>query len=124
MKIYIVIDSIYGDEGNPGARAFVTLAQAQAEESRLIAENDDAGGLYLVSIIETDLEAEAIPKSDFEDMARAVQWLTWAIDTKVIKTHPTGVCGPDAAKAVAVLDKYGSKQPIPGNFRHDYMAGA
>ena len=60
MKIYVVMDLVYGAEGSPGvklyrSRAYRSKASADAEEARLIAE-DPQDGTYLVVREECDLE--------------------------------------------------------------------
>ena len=55
MKIYVVMDLVYGAEGSPGVKLYRSKASADAEEARLIAE-DPQDGTYLVVREECDLE--------------------------------------------------------------------
>jgi hypothetical protein len=49
MKVYVVVDILCGDEGNPGIRVFDDIQKAQSEVERLTAENaDELGDTYLV----------------------------------------------------------------------------
>ena len=47
MKIYVVMDLVYGAEGCPGVKLYRTKESADAEEARLIA-SDPQDGTYLV----------------------------------------------------------------------------
>lgn len=47
MIVHVVIDLIYGDEGNPGIKVYKTEDSAFIEEQRLLAQ-DPKDGTYLV----------------------------------------------------------------------------
>ena len=55
MKIYVVMDLIYGNEGSPGVKLYRSKTSADAEEARLLAQ-DPQDGTYLVVRDECELE--------------------------------------------------------------------
>jgi hypothetical protein len=54
-RLHLVIDLTYGDEGNPGVKAFLSKESADAEEKRLLAE-DPKDGTYLVVRDEVEVQ--------------------------------------------------------------------
>ena len=61
MKVHVVIDLVYGEEGSPGIKVFRSEASAVAEEKRLLElaskfNNDDGSPDYIVVRDTAELE--------------------------------------------------------------------
>lgn len=54
MKIYVVMDLVYNEEGSPGIKLFRTKESADTEEKRLL-DQDPQDGTYLVIREECEL---------------------------------------------------------------------